>query len=248
MNKLINHIFDKYKGRPIVVMGGAPSLPDDLAKLDVQDAIYLSANEHGAMLRGADYIVAVDRIHQRRNQDMGEVMREYNTPIISQRFYADYRITWWDELRYKGNSGLQAIWVAHMLGGHPVIVCGIEMYKGKTYWHDNDAESSGFKRTDDEMGEKIEELREMVGTDSVRVVSGRLLDYFKPYDKDEVLPEPQKTKHLQEYCKHAPVLVKWNRHAKLIAHYRIRKNEIMYLSEQEARKPLLLKQATRIEE
>lgn len=153
----VSAIGNKYAGRPAVVMGGAPSMPESL-KLCPADAVYISANQHGAMLRPCDFILCVDHRHQVLGIPMRLMLQRYGYPIVGMQEGADYVMPW----RYDGNSGLHAIIFACLLGCNPVIAIGIEMFKGKTYFHDPDAKSSGFDKSDEFLERVLAELEGLV--------------------------------------------------------------------------------------
>jgi len=178
----------KYAGQPIVVMGGAPCLPSDVDQVK-HAAAWISANEHGAILGRATHIFTVDFMHQRRAELMENVVKPFGLPVISRyASYADYRITQ-DIPKMHGNSGLQAIYIAYLMGAWPAIVTGIEMYTGGTYFHDATAESSGHKKTQEFWDGRLAELSETVPADYIRVVSGPLTERWKQYDPDEQMGE-----------------------------------------------------------
>lgn len=184
-----------HRGLPVVAMGGGPSLPDQVAAIRHPVGAWVSANEHGAKLRQVDYIVAVDDVHQVTGELMGPRLRAYGVPLISPRFFADYRMPAITVRRrdgqmidFRGNSGMQAIWVAWALGGWPVIVAGIDNYQGGTYWHTPEADSSGTAKAQDDFDDRLAQLRDLIGTDRVRVVDGPLLRFWPKYDPGEVFP------------------------------------------------------------
>lgn len=142
-----------HKGRPAVVMGGAPSLPAAL-RLCPDDAVYISANQHGAMLRKASYIVYTDRVHQLTNIPMRLLLKKYGAPLVGPQPDADYFF----DSGIEANSGIRAILFAGLLGCDPIIVTGVEMYKGGTYWHDLDAASSGFDKDAGKINEMLQHL------------------------------------------------------------------------------------------
>lgn len=119
----------KHKGKRICVMGGAPSLADDLAKVDAD--VYISANERGVALREPDYVLAMDEIHRTTRQCMGQYLRERTAaPIISPHAYADIRLGQWPQQPRWVLSGMVAIWAAFMLGAKSVIVAGCDAFGG----------------------------------------------------------------------------------------------------------------------
>lgn len=184
--RLIGEIADRYAARPILVMGGAPCLPSDLERLpaDYELACVISANEHGTMLRKVDLIVTVDEVHQRLGRRMQQVLRSYGVPIISQCFYADYRIPDWN---FWCNSGMNAVHVAALLGGHPVIIAGIENYTGDTYFHDASAKSSGSHKKAGYFTDCFEKLASHVGTIKLRPISGPMTRRWRTFDVAEDL-------------------------------------------------------------
>jgi hypothetical protein len=165
----VSALSDAYRGRPAVVMGGAPSMPGAVDKCPA-DAVYISANQHGAMLRKCDFIVYVDRLHQVTGIPMRLMLQRYGYPIVGMQEGADYVLPW----RYDGNSGLQAILFACLLGCSPVIATGIEMFKGKTYFHDPDAKSSGFDKSEEFVDRVLAELQGLVAGCDVRQIDCNL--------------------------------------------------------------------------
>ena len=119
-------------GVPAVVMGGGPSLPGALERCPGRgDAVYISANDHGAKLAGCDYIVAHDKIEDR--------IRPFGVPLVSRHLWADIRY-----LSFPApNSGVIAAWVAAMLGCAPIYIAGMDCWSGGTYWHNPKAKSAG---------------------------------------------------------------------------------------------------------
>jgi hypothetical protein len=176
MSSGVSDLADVYRGATAVVMGGAPSLSYALTHCP-DEAIYISANHHGALLRPVDFIVYTDRLHQVTYAPMSYVLRQYGAPLVSVREEADYRVP---EM-FAGNSGLQAILFACMIGCDPVIVTGIEMFKGKTYFHDPDYPSSGFDKDPAFTKRAIRDLVEL--TQGCNVVQIGCNLPFAAYDK-----------------------------------------------------------------
>lgn len=153
MSLSVSSLSDIHKGRPAVVMGGAPSLPEALRRCP-DNAVYISANQHGAMLRKVDYIFYTDRVHQSTNAPMRLMLKRYGVPLVGPQPDADYVM----ETTIEANSGIRAILFAEILGCDPVIVVGIEMYQGKTYWHDHHAKSTGFDKDPAKVKSAIDQL------------------------------------------------------------------------------------------
>jgi hypothetical protein len=154
---MVTSLWGRHAGQPAVVMGGGPSLPRDLAILadafgPLDDAVWISANEHGAMLRPVDYLVYRDALHQRASQAAGyqvsmlDVLREYvdrdGAMTISHKPGADLQLDLPGEVAPVLNSGLWAIYAAAQMGCRPILCAGMDCYTGDTYHHDGGAQSS----------------------------------------------------------------------------------------------------------
>jgi hypothetical protein len=157
----------KFAGKRICVMGGAPSLADDL-KL-VKADIYISANGHGADMVDPDFVLAMDEIHRENGLPQGEYLRTLTkAPIISPFGYAEFRLGDWPQHPRSVLSGMVAVWAAWMMGASVVIVAGCDGYGGQ----------NGF------LDEALKIARDVHCP--VRVVSGPLIDAAWPaYDPAE---------------------------------------------------------------
>ena len=132
--ELVSALFDRWAGKPILVIGGGPSV---LTDQQMNPACVISANDHGA--------------HQSRykvdlwmNMDCNDCMTLPHVSmegrmcapgrVIVNRFaWADYRL---GDFTYSGNTGLSAIVLAAALGGNPVITTGIDCWAGgRHYFH-----------------------------------------------------------------------------------------------------------------
>lgn len=178
--KLIADIALKHAGRKIVVMGGGPSLPEDLKRCPT-DALYISANEHGAMLRKCDYIIAIDDIERK--------LRRFGVPIIGRREFCDYRIQDWEDCLELNNSGRAGAWVAALLGGSVVILAGMDCYACGTYHHDVAAKSTGNGKSLDEHMDGWRRLAERLKSVHVRTCGGPTSALFPLWRDDESFTE-----------------------------------------------------------
>jgi hypothetical protein len=164
--KDFNELVLKHKGKRICIMGGAPSLEDDLCQIDAD--IYISTNAHGAHLQKPDYIFAMDEINTRLNVPMGGFLRELtDAPIISPRAYADYQLITWPQCPRDVLSGMVATWAAFMMGAKVVILAGMDAYDGK----------SGFVHEATKMARDV--------NCPVRVMSDSLAKVWPKYDPAE---------------------------------------------------------------
>jgi hypothetical protein len=167
MSKDFRELALAHKGKIICVMGGSPSLADDLAKIKAD--IYISTNGHGAGLVKPDYVLAMDEINKHSNSPMGEFLRDTvpDVPIISPHTYADHQLTNWPQAPRFVLSGMVAVWAAYMMGAKCVVVAGMDAYGGE----------SGY----------IDEARKISRDVSVpvRTMSGPLADVWPAYDASE---------------------------------------------------------------
>ena len=133
-----------HKNRPAVVIGGGPSAPGELARIQVKmEPLVISANEH-AFKAGvaADYIWCKDHIcvtpgYMKRGferQYMEPKLRQYGVPILSAQYWADFRAVGWP--LNNANSGMMALAAAALMGCRPIIGVGFDCFQGQTYFHD----------------------------------------------------------------------------------------------------------------
>lgn len=164
----------RHEGAVAVVMGGGPSLPEQVAGLP-DDWLWISANQHGARLRWADYIVCVD--------DIRDKLTGLKAPVISAQPWADIRLLERPQYPY---SGQYAVWVAWLLGARLVLLAGMDLYQTGTYWHDRAAHSSATLRPYDGHLRGWQQVRLPV---PIRALGGPLAAVFGAYDPAEVLPD-----------------------------------------------------------
>lgn len=157
----------RHKGERIVVMAGGPSLQSDLAQIKKGD-VWISVNEHGAKVRPADYVVAMDDIHTKLNVHMAKHLRQFtDAPIICPWHWGDYQLSTWPLNPKFLLSGVVASWVAYMMGAHPVILAGFDCYNGHGAT----------------IGQHRNYFPHIKG--EVRVVSGPLTQFWPEYRPDE---------------------------------------------------------------
>jgi hypothetical protein len=192
MQELIAHLFDRWKGQPILVIGGGPSARKDLPKLKamgVEPKATISANDHGFKqdVFPIDLVVNCDVVHCLERKKMCEYLAPYAGKVVNRYSWADYRLADW---KFSGNSGMTAIAVAAALGGHPVIVTGIDMWKGgRLYFHDQGTKPQKVRRVSGAVSrrdkERVRPLLSFCSGVNVRPVSGPLTEWFKPFDPAE---------------------------------------------------------------
>ncbi len=211
MQRLVSHLFDRWAGKPILVIGGGPSVLADLPRLDVTPACVISANDHGFRQTKfpVDLIVNLDKMHCMLKVPMQKVLRPLNTPIVNPHTWADYRLADW---RMAGNSGMAAVAVAAALGASQVIVTGIDMFAGgRRYFHDPGGKIPKENRQKHPSSRRAKArllpLREFCKGANIRPMSGPLTEVFPRYKPGEALPEPADVAYRKKMAK-AEILVR----------------------------------------
>lgn len=193
--ELISALFDRWAGKPILVIGGGESVLEDLPKIDFEPACVISANDHGDYQKRfkLDLIVNCDKRHCFLHCNMSDLLRpiaaKHGAAIVNKHSWADYRLA---EFTYQANTGLTAIFVAAALGGHPVVPIGFDFFRrGHTYFH-TPREGTRKMRPDWHISRVakrgMQELLAGCKGAQIRPLSGPLLKFFPPYDHAEVLP------------------------------------------------------------
>lgn len=195
MAQLFSALCDgRYAGRPILVIGGGPSAKADLLKIPLDyPACVISANEHGFKQDRfkVDFIVSVDWLYGGSKIPMSDFLRQFGTPTINRWSWAHYRIP---EFSFCGDSGLTAIVVATMLGGHPVIPLGMDRYLGdrRYFWQDVPEHGWGNRRAHgnvDHIRQTTEQCVDFTRDSQVRMFDGPMRAYWPALDMLEHLPK-----------------------------------------------------------
>jgi hypothetical protein len=136
MKKLFCDLVPRYYGKPILVICGGPSVSANLERVPLDwPACVISANQHGYKQTRfkVDYVVSCDWFFGSSRTRMDEALKEHNPVHVNRWSWADYRIPRWD---FNGDSGLAAVCVAVLLGGHPVLVLGLDRWCSaeKYFW------------------------------------------------------------------------------------------------------------------
>lgn len=250
MRRLVSALLDRWAGQPILVIGGGPSAKKDLNRLEITPSCVISANEHGAYQSRflVDLVVNCDKRHCMLQVPMEGVLRKAlpNAAIVNRHSWADFRLADW---RMQGNSGLTAIAVAAVLGGHPVIVTGIDMFHGgRVYFHDKGAKPSkartvrpGVVRRDKS---RLTPLKQFCAGAHIRPMSGPLTEYFPTYDPSEKLKDFAPVRYRAGLAKE--VLVEAIRPFKLSNFDMVTVGQQLAFSEDEMKNPDILCNVRRI--
>jgi hypothetical protein len=182
-NRSVTSLVHAHAGRAAVVMCGALSLPDELARAELPaDAVYISAKEHGVMARGsADYVVAVDDAEREQRSFAN------GAPIVSGHPWADYVM---HISVPESNSGRMAAWFAWVIGCNPIVIVGADCYQAGSYWHDRNAQTTGRLYTVEHQLQRWARLKELCPGAKFRVTRGPLLRVFNLYLPQERIVSP----------------------------------------------------------
>lgn len=189
--RLITELFHRWADQPILVIGGGPSVLRDLPKLTIKPACVISANEHAFKQKffPVDLITNVDKRHCLLKEPMEKILRPFGVPIVNRHSWADYRLPDWT---MAGNTGMQAIALAALLGASQVIVTGMDMFEGgRTYFYDRGAKPAKHHRPKSALRrrakERVTPMKTFCAGAHVRPMSGPLTEWFKQYDPAEIL-------------------------------------------------------------
>lgn len=179
-----------HSGRPIAILGGGPSLPAQAARLPA-DCVKISVNEHGVKLTSCDYIVAIDNKAEHRAK-----LLALGVPVVCPFAWGAYTVHEAPQLSY---SSQHAAWLAWLMGGYPILLAGMDLYRGGSYWHDLGAKTPGVNRTLEGHVKSWQVCRDVVPAE-IRTMGGILSTIFPLYDSAEVLPayvEPERARLLK---------------------------------------------------
>lgn len=190
MQELISSLLDKHYGKPILVIGGGASVNLDLPELP--DPSYfsavISANDHGCRQHKypVTYMHNIDNVHSERKMPMREFMRAFKIPVIG---WHDWCGILMPRPRQPPNTGLSAIVISAMLGGHPIVTTGIDMWiGGNAYFHRvKDQVRAAPSRAGVE--NKMRELQHSLQGAVLRSLRGPVAEHYGRFDINEALPD-----------------------------------------------------------
>ncbi len=170
---------DIHRGRPAAVLGGGPSLPGDLGRLP-QGCLLIACNYHAFQFCAPDYMVYNDDPKTdpdlEKYVEMARVIRVSADPTSDVQF--DVKV--WTGF-YTSNT---ATWFALWLGCNPVILCGMDLYKGPVkYLHPMDRDEEAWHYPlDFHLRPWVEDCRNSVPhPERLRAMSGPLVQVFGAY-------------------------------------------------------------------
>jgi hypothetical protein len=168
------------RGRPAVVLGGGPSLPDDLARIP-EGAIKIAVNYHAFQLVACEFMVYNDEPES--DPRLQKAVNELQTVRVSPDSSSDivFDVAVWTGF-FSSNT---AAWLGLWMGCDPVILCGMDCYQGeRVYFHPYDHDCPAFHYPLDHYTRPwVEEGRHLLPhVERLRVMSGPLAKIFPLYE------------------------------------------------------------------
>lgn len=183
----LSELRDFHAGRPAAVLGGGPSLTVDLARLPA-GCVLIAVNYHAFYHCQPEYMVYLDDPLQEP-----EMMRVIRTKKVTKvcpdsEYGGNVKM---DVKYWRGNvSSTTATWLALWMGCDPVLLCGMDLYQGKTkHCHAPHKDVPAFHYPlADHLRTWQEEARNSIPhPERVRVMSGPLRIVFPLYEADYAL-------------------------------------------------------------
>lgn len=167
--------------KPVIIMGGGPTLPQDMAVLGDLDAIRISCNWRAALSYRADYIAYIDaQVQGERMADRLLAEGVGRIPTIAP--YTDATHFRAMQSPHPINTGIYAAGLAAESKGS-IILAGIEFYSGPELYYHGGGWVRDSNRTPQYFDRCVQRLAAMVRGRDCSVVSGPLLRHFKQYEK-----------------------------------------------------------------
>jgi hypothetical protein len=174
----------KIHSSPIAILGGSPSLPNDVALLPT-GCILMAANHHAHLLGiETDYLVFKDDPKKRKN--LVPAIAAHRGEIISKlEPYTDYQIN--VKIYDRGFTGMFCLGLASYMTSAEVILCGMDCYSGDTpYFHDQvfnkGAPLSAYLASWQLAWGKVKHIQGCENPERISAPSGPLTRIFKKYE------------------------------------------------------------------
>ena len=170
--------------QPAAILGGGPSLPQDLKRIPA-GALLFSVNNHALQLTRADYLVFRDS--PEKFPALLQAVREFEGTRVSQlKRWTDIDlegVQWWDA----PFSSSLATWMACWMGCNPILLAGMDLYQGKEkYFYDR----IGFHLTASQVAPAGPQLRAWEKgkiycphAENIHALSGPLVEVFGGWDE-----------------------------------------------------------------
>lgn len=175
-----------FSGKPAAILGGGPSLVEDLKRLP-DGCVLISVNNHAFHHCQPDVLVYQDRLQASWASDVEEIVKTYNGLVVSPYEPSDIDLPrgWWDA---EQSYGL-ATWFAAWMDCDPIILCGMDCYQGEVkYCHPR----PGFHHPifDAPLDEHLKRWKDAFTkcphSEKIRAASGPLMDVFGTFERIEI--------------------------------------------------------------
>jgi hypothetical protein len=187
MNKRMSEMRDYCQGMPAAILGGGPSLPEDVKRLPM-GCILIAVNYHALFMEGCDPDFMVFNDQPESDPRLVEAVQNFKNVRVSPYPGSDieFDVPVWTG-SYSSNT---ATWFALWMGCDPVILCGMDCYQGeRVYFHEYSHDSPAFHYPlDDQLRPWKEDGKNLLPhVERVRVMSGPLTRVFPAYEIKEVV-------------------------------------------------------------
>jgi len=179
---LLSSMKNKYKGKPAAILGGGPSLPDDI-KLLPKNCLLIAVNYHALYYCKPTYMVYNDTPDTNPLQQ--KAVDEHTTIHVSPDPTSDVKFDVPDVWTGFFSSNTAA-WFALFMGCNPVILCGMDCYQGEQKHCLPSTYDSPMFHMESEFYTRpwVEDCRHSVPhPERLRVMSGPLVPVFGAYKK-----------------------------------------------------------------
>lgn len=191
MKPSITLLKEKHGSAPVAILGGGPSLPNDLKRLP-DNAVLIGVNHHYTKLTAAQYCVFMDHPKPYGNNEFNLIntLATLNDTIkISQYIqYSDYVLdaNFWDG----GFSSTLATWLGSYISSGPVLLCGMDCYQNGNYFYKLSSEMKKLLSTRPQYKNGIEPhlkawrpaLTHIEKPERIKAMSGPLIELFGGYE------------------------------------------------------------------
>jgi hypothetical protein len=179
MKKLMSEYQNMYAGRPAAVLGGGPSLPDDMRRLP-NGCLLIAVNFHALQICRPIYMVYNDQPES--DPQLLEAVLQGKVLRVSPDPSSDilFDLPVWTGF-YSSNT---AAWFAGWLGCDPILLCGMDCYQGdQVYFHPWQADCPTYHYPlEHHLRPWIEDGRKLIPhVERVRAMSGPLVNVFGGY-------------------------------------------------------------------
>jgi hypothetical protein len=174
----ISDLQDIHAGRPAAVLGGGPSLPEDLKQIPT-GCVLISVNQHALQLVKADYLVFLD--DPLTEPDLLEAIRAFEGIKVSRRReWADVELGPPVAKRRMGQyTGHVAALFAEWLGCDPLLLLGMDCYQGgQIYFYQRPRWRQRRLTMAKALGGWKQVKKDSLHPERIKAVSGPLVDVF----------------------------------------------------------------------